>query len=332
MDGDRLSMKRPSVDVVVVEWCSHERLRRCLAALAGSDRATVRLRGVTVVDNSGPGSRPFAHSTFPFHADLSARTIAPPANIGFAGACNLGAAGSDADFILFLNPDTSVHPDTIGRLVRFAERPENCDVGVLGPQLLAADGGVQRSCSRFPTTARLAGQILGLPRITGDRICAPFMTDWDHAHTRDVDQIQGACLMVRTAAFRAVGGFDPRFFLYFEDVDLCRRMAEAGWRRVFVAGATARHGGGGSTAQVVGFRTFHLARSRILYARIHAGAAAALALAALSILAEPALRLAQALLRGDGAAAGAVLDFALRQWRHILIERSRREADPAVPL
>ena len=99
----------------------------------------------------------------------------------------------------------------------------------------------------------------------------PFVSEWAHDETREVDQVMGAFFFVRRSVFEALGGFDERFFVYFEDMDFAVRARERGWRSVYLATAQAFHRGQGTTERAVPRRMFYFARSRILYARKHFG-------------------------------------------------------------
>jgi GT2 family glycosyltransferase len=101
-----------------------------------------------------------------------------------------------------------------------------------------------------------------------DRLCPTllpphFLADWDHGDTRSVDQVMGAFLMIRRTLFEQLGGFDERFFLYYEDVDLCLRVRQASGRVVYFAGARAHHIGGGTTEAVKDQRLFYLATGKV---------------------------------------------------------------------
>ncbi len=134
-----------------------------------------------------------------------------------------------------------------------------------------------------------------------------FMREWDHETDRAVDQVMGAFLMIRRDLFAALGGFDERFFVYYEDVDLCLRAREAGYAVRHLAGPSARHLGQGTTRQARARRLFYILRSEILYAGKHHGRAVALALTASAFGAQIPLRLTQALLRRSPAEAREVL-------------------------
>ena len=131
--------------------------------------------------------------------------------VGFGPACNQGARAGQADFILFLNPDTVLHDDTlIGAVAALEADSRNAVVGI---RLQEPSGTTQRSCARFPTLTSLLMRSTGLDRMPG---LAPFgypMREWDHAESRDVDHVIGAFYLVRRDVFEQVQGFDERFFV-----------------------------------------------------------------------------------------------------------------------
>ena len=287
----------PALDVVIVNWNGGALLRACLASLAAvRDAETVQ---VTVVDNAS-GDDSLADLP-PLPRPL--RLIRNTENLGFGRACDQGAAAGDAPAILFLNPDTQVEPDALG--VARAALMADPRTGIVGARLVDPDGRTARSCARTPSAPGLLGRALALDRL--GLVRPHFLRDWDHAEDRAVDQVMGAFLMIRRDLFQALDGFDPRFFVYWEDVDLCARARAAGYAVRHVAGAVARHEGQGTTRQVRARRLFYFLRSQILYAGKHHGLIAALALAAASFGAQVPLRLALALARRAPGEAAEVL-------------------------
>lgn len=250
-----VSMKYPNVVAVVVNWNAGEQLKVCLESLSNQCP-------VVVVDNaSADGSQKYAEN-------LPCVTFIQAAqNLGFAKACNLGAQNADAEYILFLNPDAAVFDNTIALALAYLESPEQASVGICGVQLLDESGDVARSCSRFPTPWRCVAHAAGLDRLIPKLGCP--MTDWSHDKTRDVDQVIGAFFLVRRPLFKKLGGFDERFFVYYEEVDLSYRAMQAGWRSAYLAEARAFHKGGGTSNQVKALRLFYILRSRLLYAKKH---------------------------------------------------------------
>ncbi len=149
-----------------------------------------------------------------------------PTNYGYARGINVGLQEAKAEYVLALNPDILVFEDTIDRMVRYMEK--NKDIAVLGPKLLNADKSLQYSCRRFPTFSTMLfrrGPFKNKNNAAGEKY---EMHDFDHKEVRDVDWLCGGFLLVRKEVFEKIGLMDEFYFLYFDDVDFCRRAHKAG--------------------------------------------------------------------------------------------------------
>jgi len=286
---------KPRLHIVIVNWNSGELLRRCLESISGAQTRLYRLERITVIDNaSDDGSaRDLSFSALPLEV------VYNQVNRGYAAACNQGAAGSNADYLLFLNPDVRLFAESISAPLAFLEEPRNCKIAILGIRLFDDTGVLQRSCARFPTAGCMLGQSLGLDRVFPRLVAPHFMREWAHDETRAVDQVMGAYFLVRREAYMALGGFDERFFVYFDDVDLCLRVQERGWQTVYFADAAAVHVGCGTTASVPSRRLFYSLRSRVLFARKHFGAGGQALVLLGTVLFEPWARIMRAVWRGS---------------------------------
>ena len=252
--------EEPRVDVVVVSYETRETLLECLAALVAEPTASV-----VVIDNaSRDGTAAAVRGRFP-----SVRLVANAENVGFARACNQGARESRAPYLLFLNPDATLAPGSLGALAAILEaRPR---VGVVGPRTRSANGDIQVSTG---PDLSLVSEIRQRRLVRGvARRDAAVLVEAEglHAVEREADWVSGACLMIRREAFDAVSGFDERFFLYEEDADLCRRVRAAGWKVLFSPGAEARHALGRSMARSPERARLEYQRSHLLYYRKHCG-------------------------------------------------------------
>jgi GT2 family glycosyltransferase len=286
----------PSVHVIIVNWNAGAHLFECLKSFATVVDDAVSLTRTTLVDNaSTDGSLDIAASTpWPFPLEI----IQNKENRGFAAACNQGASGSDADYLLFLNPDTMLRRHCLEVPARFLADPANNTVGIVGIQLLDAENKVARNCARRPTLTSILGQSIGLDRLAPFLFAPHFMQEWAHGQTRAVDQVMGAYYFVRRSLFAALGGFDERFFVYFEDLDFALRASELGWRSVYMAEAQAFHTGRGTTRGIRARSLFYFWRSRILFCRKHFGLVAACLVMASTLLLEPISRIMAALFTG----------------------------------
>lgn len=170
-----------------------------------------------------------------------AKVVAPPRPQGFAANANLGIAATTAPYIALVNPDAVAAPDAVAVLAEVLDaRP---DAGVAGPRLLNVDGTTQRSNRRFPTVWGTLVRRTPLRAIVPDRLHAAAHLRLDE-QPRDVVEAEwmlGAFLVLRRTMLDELGGFDERFRLYGEEIELCYRAAKAGWTRLYVPTVTARH-------------------------------------------------------------------------------------------
>jgi N-acetylglucosaminyl-diphospho-decaprenol L-rhamnosyltransferase len=205
------------------------------------------------------------------------RVIASAENLGFTRGNNQGYAQSRGSFVFFLNPDTEIVADqaTDSLWALFAALDQEPGVGVVGPQLRYSDGTRQSSRRRFPIrwTGFFESTWLGLAWPQNPWARHLHMADWPATIRHDVDWVMGAAMLCRRAALEAVrtpgsaGPFDETFFMYSEELDLCRRLKEAGWRVVYVPEATIIHYEGRSSEQVVAARHIHFNTSKVRYYR-----------------------------------------------------------------
>ena len=209
-------------------------IEQCLASLGGT--ATV------VVDHgSSDGTVSFVRERFP---DVE---IVEQDNLGLAAGWQRGLEESrPSRWALILNADAWLVDDALERLVAVGDA--HPDVAVVGPRLTNQDGSLQRSVRGFPTLWRLATEYLYLRKLgpRTEALNAFYGAGFDHASEREVECLMGACLLVRRAAIEEVGGPDPDFFLFSEEVDWLYRFAQAGWHTLFSPDATCVHVGGAS--------------------------------------------------------------------------------------
>jgi GT2 family glycosyltransferase len=279
-------MDRPTLDIVIVNWNSGRQLHECLASFDSVSGDDISLVAVTVVDN---GSSDRSADGLSCVAPL--KVIRNAENRGFAAACNQGAAGAETDFLLFLNPDARLMAGSLEGPTRYLQAGEHASVGIVGIQLLDAAGNIARNTARAPTAWSMIGSSIGLDRLMPSVFPSHFVTEWPHDDTRTVDQVMGAFFFVRRSVFEALGGFDERFFVYYEDMDFAARARKLGWSSVYLSTARAFHRGQGTTDAATERRMLYFARSRILYARKHFGAFGALAVMLSTLLLEPLARL-----------------------------------------
>jgi N-acetylglucosaminyl-diphospho-decaprenol L-rhamnosyltransferase len=255
----------PTLSVVVLSWNTQTLLRACLQALF--QETPKHAREVIVVDNgSHDGSADMVAAEFP-----QIRLLRNPDNRLYAAGNNQGVAMAHGAFVCTLNSDTEVRPGALDRLVDFLR--DHPGHGAAAPRLVNPDGSVQRACMRFPTlVTALAWNSWWGTFWPGSRAVKRYqMLDFDHLHSRDVDQPPGACCVLRTAEWRALGGFDEVLSLFYNDVDLCRRLRNQGRAIRYVAEAEVMHHQGASTKNFARMLVlWH--KNRLAYYRKHHGA------------------------------------------------------------
>src|SRR5215469_8738419 len=175
----------PAVDVVIVNWNTGQQLRECLQALSASCPSGFTFGRVVVIDNASAD-----RSATDLNAlGLPLQLIQNPANRGFAAACNQGAEGSVADYLLFLNPDTKVYPDTLTKTVAWMEATENSRIGIVGVQMVDEAGKVAPTCARFLATRYFLYKMLGLNSLWPSRFPFHAYDEWDHAESRTIEHV-----------------------------------------------------------------------------------------------------------------------------------------------
>lgn len=278
----------PDVSVIIVSWNVRDLLLNCIRALRSSPvRGSLSLE-ILVVDNaSTDGTAAVLRDAGDVSAILCER------NLGYGRANNLGFQHARGRFLLVLNPDTEPRPGSLEALVNFAEaRPR---AGIVAPRLLNPDETVQTAAFRFPTLVMSALDLFPLPSIVPGRIRAGMSAsringrypgEASAEEPFQIDHPLGACMLLRRDAYRQVGGFDPRLFMYSEEVDLAMRYRRAGWECWQVPEARVFHLGGQSTKQVPDRMFIELWRSRLhVYAR-HYSLTSRAALSALLALSQ----------------------------------------------
>lgn len=266
------------VSIIIVSWNGKELLRRCLLSVAE------KTKGVSfetfVVDNaSSDGSAAMVAQEFP-----GVTLVANTRNAGFAAACNEGIRRAQGEFVLLLNPDTELREDAVAKLVAaMRARPY---VGIAGPKTLNPDGTLQPSVRNDPS---LLSQILIMFKMHNDlpivklpllrkasALRRYFADAMDYGVAQRVFQIMGAAFLIRGSVIRDLGLLDERYFIWFEEVDYCKRAADKGIQTWYLPEASVVHHGGASFAKEFGVKKQrYFNRSLRTYMRIHHGFLAA---------------------------------------------------------
>lgn len=281
------------ISVIIVNWNAGRQLATCIQSVLKSSNGLIQK--IVVVDNGSTDD-----SLEQVGAFEGLEIIRAEENLGFGRACNLGASRCSSEYILLLNPDTEVYERTFDDLRAYLSSGKPQSVGIVGIQLVDETGHVARSCTRFPGPAAFVAGALGLDRLF-PRV-GHFMSEWPHDESRVVDHVIGAFYLVRRDIFNALGGFDERFFLYLEDLDLSLRAKKAGWDTVFLANIQAFHAGGGTSRQIKARRLFYATRSKLQYAFKHFSWLGASTVLFTTLFIELLVRTVHAVARGSGSA------------------------------
>ena len=242
---------------IIVNFASWPYTLRCVESLLATGYGELE---ITVVDNDDepvPGLPP------------GVRLIETGENLGFARAHNRGILASDGDCVVFANPDTLVERDFFENLAAFFEK--NPEAGVVGPRIMDDSGSVQLSARKeIGFVSGLLGRTSLLTRLFPKSAVVRrlFPASEQHDGPAVVDWVSGACMAVRRDLLEELGGFDERFFMYFEDADLCRRAREAGWLVYYLPGIEIVHHTGKSSRSKP-LATWRLHKSAFLYHRKH---------------------------------------------------------------
>ena len=243
--------------VVTVNYRSWPYTLRCIDSLYGTGYRDFE---VVVVDNDQEVVPEVPHRV---------RLIRNAENLGFARACNQGMFASGGEYVVFINPDALVGGDFFESLETFFD--ENPRAGVAGPKIMDADGNLQLSARKDLSFASgLLGRTSLLTRLfpksslvrhlfpAAEKLTGPITVDW----------VSGACMTVRRRTLEEIGPMDERFFMYFEDADLCRRAREAGWLVYYLPHVDILHHSGASSRDRPR-AIWNLHKSAFLYHRKH---------------------------------------------------------------
>lgn len=259
------------ISIIYVNW-------NCAAEILASMESVRQWAGtreyeVIVVDNNSPQGTGLLEE----RSDI--QLLRSGENGGFGAGCNLGARSARGRYLLFLNPDTRFLNDVAGQLANFLDAHPSA--ALAGPLVEDETGRVLFEAGRsLPTLFNefLQHSTLAFRFPQGALTSQPYLSRWDHLSTREVETVQGACMLVRPRIFHAIGGFDEAFFLYSEELDLCHRIRQAGGQVWYVHSARLMHKERQSSLQLygsVGRVVLQNMRSQHYYFRKHYGLGAA---------------------------------------------------------
>ncbi|MDZ4773591.1 MAG: glycosyltransferase family 2 protein [Planctomycetota bacterium] len=254
----------PCLSIVILSWNTSALTLACLRALARD--VPRRSRQIIVIDNaSSDGSADAIESEF-----SNVELVRNSENKLYSAGNNQGAERATGEYVCLLNSDTEVVPGALDILVDYLE--VHGDYGAVSPKLMSFDHSVQRACTRFPglidplVDSTLFGKVWPGTYIHG----RTRMHDFDHESSRDIDQPPGAVFMMRRHEYWEFGGLDPRLSLFYNDVDLCKRLWRKNRRIRYIADARVYHHQGASTSRSDRVQSLWLANREAFY-RKHYG-------------------------------------------------------------
>src|SRR5256714_12219003 len=229
------------LSIVIICWNDLRVIQDCLRSIYEGTRSTEF--EVIVSDNgSTDGSIAFIRENFP-----QVHVLENGINLRFGKGNNVGIRASKGEYVLILNPDTIIHDGTLDEWLRFAD--QHPEAGAFGCRVHNADGSYQESARPFPTAWRdlIAALYMRPLGLMSDRFLSDRYSRWKGDTEREVDWQSGCCLLLRGELLKQLGGFDEQFFYYYEEVDLCRRVWQAGHSILYTPKVSITHLGGQST-------------------------------------------------------------------------------------
>lgn len=227
-------MQKPLLSAIVLNYRSPQYAVKCVQALLAQTIADQM--EILVLDNhSGDDSIGVLRNRF---AGLpNVRILENHANTGYGKGNDFAIQRSSGEYVLVINPDNALAPDAAEKMLKAIRSDEK--IGIIAPQLVHEDGTIRDSYRAFPRLLDVIAKRTFLGRLFPERVKRYLQAETDHSVPRDVDWVVGACFLISRETYERLGGFDKRFFLFFEDIDLCRRCWQSGRRVVYYPQAKA---------------------------------------------------------------------------------------------
>ena len=254
----------PDLSIIIVSWNTRDLLKECLQSIYEHTRGVSF--EIFVIDNaSTDGTVEMLKSLQSIHLYRTLTLISNPANRGFASANNQGIAQTEGKYVLLLNPDTRLRENTLSAMTAHMDKNPRC--GILGCHLSNSDGSHQDSVRRFPLLLDQSLILLKLHHIflNAAPINRYLCKDFNYIQPQSVDQVMGACFMIRKEVINVIGTLDENFFNWFEEVDFCKRTKNAGYTICYTPDTTVIHHHGASFKQVMTLKKQMMWNSSLRY-------------------------------------------------------------------
>jgi GT2 family glycosyltransferase len=247
------------LSIIIVSWKVKNLLKNCLDSIF-SDTSEKKSEVIVVDNNSQDGSVEMIQSEFP-----QVSLISNQENVGFGKACNQAIRIAQGNYIFILNPDTIVKPDTLQNIVNFMDC--NPKVGIGGCYVYYPNGTPQSSFYRFPTLLSYFSRMFSLFRILSrNRFTQKFFWEYeDNNIAGPIDRVLGGAMVLRKETLRQIGTFDEVYFMYAEELDLCYRAKQMGWKVSTIPNTEIVHYHQQSSLQNIRETTFHGFKSDFLF-------------------------------------------------------------------
>ena len=251
-----------TLSIIIVSWNVKPLLERCLSSIFLYGK-NLDYEILVVDNNSIDGSKEYLTDLAKKKQEL--KIVLNNKNLGFAKANNQAIKISKGKFVLFLNPDTEIRGGTLQKMVDFMKKNPSC--GIAGCQLRGVNGKIQSSVRSFPTLISQVLIFLKLPYLFPNLPAFKkyFLYSFDYGGEQEVDQLMGAFLMTRRGMLQEIGSFDEKFFIWFEEVDLCLRAKEANWQVIYTPRTEILHHGGQSFKQILSLPKQKIFNQSVIY-------------------------------------------------------------------
>lgn len=250
------------LSIIIVNWNTKKLLEQCLESILNYGK-NVNYEMI-IIDNNSDDRSAEAIKEFSNSTNKQVKIILNNQNLGFAKAVNQGVKISQGEYILLLNPDTEIKENVLEKMIKFMDDHPDC--GIVGGKILNPDGSLQLSVRRFPNFWSQFLILLKVHQFFRPRLIKNyFALDFDYTQTQEVDQIMGAFFMIRKKAIDQIGLFDENFFLWFEEVDFCKRAKKAGWKVIYYPEAEIVHRGAASFSQILSIKNQWQFNKSLLY-------------------------------------------------------------------
>lgn len=229
-------VSKERISIITVNYNSGTLLMKCLESIFAQE-CSQEIEVIIIDNKSTDKSIEGIETLFP-----QIKLIKNKKNTGYTKGNNVGIRQSEGKYVVLLNPDTVLMRNAVQQMSEFMDRTS--DAGAIGPKLINTDGSLQLSCRSFPSwrNALFSRYSLLTRLFPRNKYSVEYLyTDWPHNEIKEVDWLSGACLMIRREVFEKIGLFDEAFFMYCEDVDICYRIKQAGWKNLYYPYAEVVH-------------------------------------------------------------------------------------------